>query len=108
VLRREKLNEIYSGRACPVVSEQIDVGRSPFVDAGLVGKKTDALSANQMYAVAHQNGYPGPHLGLRELGCGVDLLAGNNTAAAEREEHCEQPMVSHHRYLSGNLVVSVV
>src|SRR6185503_11921647 len=55
VLRREELNEIDARVAGPLLPEQIDVRVSLFVDARLVGKKTDALSANQMYAVAQQN-----------------------------------------------------
>ena len=48
VFRGEELNEIDAGVAGPLLSEQIDVGVSLFVEARLVGKKTDALSANQM------------------------------------------------------------
>ena len=85
------------GVAGSLVPEQVDVGVPLFVDARLIRQKTNALSTNQVYAIAQQNRYARPYLRFRELGGRVDLPARDNAAAGEWEKHCKQPMVSHHR-----------
>jgi hypothetical protein len=59
-----------------------------------------------MDAITEKNRDARPDFGLGEFGSGVDLLADDNAAAAERKEKCEQPIGSHHRMESGKLVVS--
>src|ERR1700686_3488273 len=85
-----------------MASQQIDIGISVLVDAGLVREETDALSANQLYAIAQQHRYPRHHPAFCQLVCRVGLLVDHYAAAAQCKERREQPIVSHHRGLSGN------
>ncbi len=105
VFGREQLDQVHGGVARLPVSEQVDIRGSLLVDASLVRQQPNALPADELDAVIEENRDAGLDLGFGELRCGVDLLADDNAAAADWKENCEQPKVSHHRWVSCKLVV---
>ncbi len=82
MLRREELNQIDLGVVSSIASEQIDIRISVLVDAGLVREETNALSANQLYAITKQHRYPRRDLPFRQLVRRVGLLVDYHAGAA--------------------------